>query len=140
MWLSEPKGGGARHVLFEEKEEGGRVSDKLEIILKELNLNPVYIYENLNLEETRKQILNETRGLSGIYMIVNKLTKDYYIGSASTNRFYSRFSNHVIYFRGSKIVKLAIKKYDIKNFALVPLPSSKIEDFWSRRRMGGVLY
>src|SRR5690606_3881632 len=25
--------------------------------------------------------------------------------------------------RGSKIVKLAIKKYDIKNFALVPLPS-----------------
>jgi hypothetical protein len=59
-------------------------------------------------------------------MIVNKLTKDYYIGSASTNRFYSRFSNHVIYFRGSKIVKLAIKKYDIKNFALVPHQKSKI--------------
>jgi len=113
--LRAPKGGGAPHPL------GGRVSDKLEIILKELNLNPVYIYENLNLEETRKQILNETRGLSGIYMIVNKLTKDYYIGSASTNRFYSRFSNHVIYFRGSKIVKLAIKKYDIKNFAFIIL-------------------
>jgi len=66
--------------LHGKKGGGGRVSDKLEIILKELNLNPVYIYENLNLEETRKQILNETRGLSGIYMIVNKLTKDYYIG------------------------------------------------------------
>ena len=77
-----PKGGGAPHVPVLAREEGGggRVSDKLEIILKELNLNPVYIYENLNLEETRKQILNETRGLSGIYMIVNKLTKDYYIG------------------------------------------------------------
>jgi len=32
----------------------------------------VYIFEHLNLEKTRKQILNDTRGLSGIYMIVNK--------------------------------------------------------------------
>jgi hypothetical protein len=67
---------------------------------------PVYVYENLNLEDTRKQILNDTRGLSGIYMIVNKTTKDYYIGSAATNRFYARFCNHVINFTGSKIVKL----------------------------------
>ena len=54
-------------------------------------------------------------------MIVNKITKDYYIGSASTNRFYSRFSNHLIYFRGSKIVKSAVKKYDLKNFAFIIL-------------------
>ena len=52
---------------------------------------------------------------------MNKTTKDYYIGSASTGRFYARFCNHVIYFRGSKIVKLAIKKYDLKNFAFVVL-------------------
>lgn len=75
------------------------------------------MYENLNLEETRKQILNDTKGLSGVYMIINKTTKDYYIGSASTNRFQARFCNHLIYFTGSKIVKLAIKKYDLKNFA-----------------------
>ena len=80
---------------------------------------PVYVYENLNLEDTRKQILNDTRGLSGIYMIVNKTTKDYYIGSAATNRFYARFRNHVINFTGSKIVKLAIKKYDF--FTITPL-------------------
>ena len=54
-------------------------------------------------------------------MIVNKITIDYYIGSAATNRFYARFSNHVIYFRGSKIVKLAIKKYDLQNFAFIVL-------------------
>ena len=54
-------------------------------------------------------------------MILNKITKDYYIGSASTNRFYSRFSNHLIYFRGSKIVKSAVKKYDLKNFAFIIL-------------------
>jgi group I intron endonuclease len=97
------------------------ISEKLNEIVKELTLNPVYLYENLNLDNTRKQILKDTKGLSGIYMIVNKITKDYYIGSASTNRFYARFSNHVIYFRGSKIVKLAIKKYNIENFAFLIL-------------------
>lgn len=54
-------------------------------------------------------------------MIFNKTTKDYYIGSASTNRFYSRFSNHLIYFKGSKIVKLAVKKYKLDNFAFIIL-------------------
>lgn len=96
-------------------------SERLNSIIKELELNPVYIFENLDSENVNKQILNETRGLSGIYMIVNKITKDYYIGSASTNRFYARFSNHLIHFIGSKIVKLAIKKYELKNFAFIVL-------------------
>src|SRR6267154_1864436 len=78
-------------------------------------------FKNLNLENIRKEIQNETKDLSGIYMIVNKITKDYYIGSASTNRFYPRFSNHLIYFRGSKIVKLAVKKYGLHNFAFIIL-------------------
>ena len=43
-------------------------------------------------------------------MIINKVTGDYYIGSASTNKFKARFSNHLIYYRGSKIVKAAVKK------------------------------
>jgi len=99
----------------------GGWSDRLNTIITELGLNTVYIYENLETENIKKQILNETKGLSGIYMILNKITKDYYIGSASTNRFYARFSNHVIYFRGSKIVKSAIKKYELKNFAFIIL-------------------
>lgn len=96
-------------------------TERLTFIIKELGLNPVYTFENLSLESTRKKILDQTKGLSGIYMIVNKTTKDYYIGSAATNRFNARFSNHLIYFRGSKIVKLAVKKYDIKNFAFIIL-------------------
>lgn len=54
-------------------------------------------------------------------MILNKETKDYYIGSASTNRLYARFCNHIIYFRGSKVVKLAIKKYGLENFVFIVL-------------------
>lgn len=96
-------------------------SERLITIIKELGLNPVYIFETLDSENIRKQILNETKGLSGIYIIVNKITKDYYIGSAATNRFFARFSNHLIYFRGSKIVKSAVKKYGLKNFAFIIL-------------------
>lgn len=98
-----------------------KISERLQTIINELGINPIFIYEDINLEDTRKQILNNTKNLSGVYMIINKTTKDYYIGSASTNRFYTRFSNHVIHFRGSKIVKLAIKKYDLRNFAFVIL-------------------
>ena len=52
---------------------------------------------------------------------MNKITLDYYIGSASTGRFYARFTNHLIYFRGSKIVKLAVNKYKLSNFAFLIL-------------------
>ena len=56
-------------------------------ILKDNKLNPIYIYESLHLDSIRKQILSETRGLSGVYLILNKVTLDYYIGSASNGRF-----------------------------------------------------
>uniref|UniRef100_UPI002A826183 GIY-YIG homing endonuclease n=1 Tax=Fomitopsis dickinsii TaxID=3151107 RepID=UPI002A826183 len=95
--------------------------ERLAQIINELGLSPVFIYEELESETTRKQVLNDTRGLSGIYMILNKVTKDYYIGSASTNRLFARFCNHLIYFKGSKILKLAIKKYELHNFAFMVL-------------------
>ena len=77
--------------------------------LTDKNLNPVYIYENLELDSTQKKIKSETLNLSGIYLILNKITIDYYIGSASTNRFFARFSNHLVNFHGSKIVKAAVR-------------------------------
>ena len=89
--------------------------------LKEKRLNPIYIYENLHLNETRKTILKDTKNLSGIYLVFNKTTGDYYIGSASTDRFYARFSNHLLYFRGSKILKHAVRKYNLSNFAFLVL-------------------
>jgi group I intron endonuclease len=91
----------------------------LDKFLEEKNLKPVYLYENLHLNETRNTILKDTKNLSGIYLIFNKVTGDYYIGSASTDRFYARFSNHLLYFRGSKIVKYAVKKYGLYNFSFL---------------------
>lgn len=89
--------------------------------IKEKELNPVFIYEDLHLIENRKIILEDTKGLSGIYLILNKITLDYYVGSASTNKIYTRFSKHLINKSGSKIVKLAVNKYDLSNFAFLVL-------------------
>jgi len=107
--------------LITRRRDSEKDADPVKTIIKELDLNPEYIFENLNLEKTKQEILIKTKGLSGIYMIFNKISKDYYIGSASTNRFYARFTNHLIYFRGSKIVKLAVKKYKLENFSFIVL-------------------
>lgn len=96
-------------------------SKELIKFLKENKLNPIYSYESLNLDSTKKKILFETRGLSGIYLILNKVTFDYYIGSASTNKFYAKFSNHLLNYNGSKIVKLAVKKYKLSEFSFLVL-------------------
>jgi group I intron endonuclease len=98
--------------------------DKSKILtnfLTEKNLNPVYIYENLGEDSTKKKLKIETMGLSGVYLILNKYTMDYYIGSASTGKFYSRFSNHLFNFNGSKILKHAVKKYKISAFVFIIL-------------------
>jgi len=92
-------------------------SEVINKFLQEKYLNPVYSYENLHLESIQELIKQETKGLSGIYLILNKITLDYYIGSASTNRLFVRFSNHLIHLSGSKIVKLAVRKYKLKNLS-----------------------
>lgn len=85
-------------------------SDVIKNFLKSKNLNPVFTYDNLDEDSIRKVIATQTKGLSGVYMILNKQTLDYYIRSASTDKFNSRFTNHLIYLNGSKIVKNAVKK------------------------------
>lgn len=89
--------------------------------IKDRNIQPVHIYKNLHLDETRETFRNETNKLSGIYLIFNCVTGDSYIGSVSTNRFYARFSNHLLYFKGSKVLKHAVKKYKMPNFAFLIL-------------------
>ena len=93
----------------------------VEDFIKDKNLKPVFIYEDLKIQEVKDKIKNNTTDLSGVYLILNKSTLDYYIGSASTDKFYTRFYRHLINLTGSKIVKLAVKKYGIDNFAFLVL-------------------
>jgi group I intron endonuclease len=96
-------------------------SKVVEEFIFEHNLSPVHIYENLENPEIKDKVRKDCKQLSGVYLILNKVTLDFYIGSASTGRFYSRFMNHLFYYYGSKIVKLAVQKYKIKNFAFIIL-------------------
>lgn len=89
--------------------------------IKEYKLCPEQVYKNLHTEQTKKDIFNNTKGLSGVYLIFNNITGDFYIGSAPTNKFYARFCNHLLHFKGSKILKLAAKKYGVSNFSFLIL-------------------
>jgi group I intron endonuclease len=96
-------------------------SEELIKFILDKNLNPVFIYDNLSDSTIKTRILNETRGLSGIYLILNKFTMDYYVGSASTGKFHARFTNHLFNLNGSKVLKNAVKKYSISSFAFIVL-------------------
>lgn len=89
--------------------------------LNEKKLNPVFRYDDLSNIEIKNKVLNETWELAGIYLILNKITLDYYIGSASTGRFNSRFVNHLFTLTGSKVIKNAVKKYKVSSFAFIIL-------------------
>lgn len=98
-----------------------KVSKQLTEFIAEKKLKPVFVYEHLEEESTRNQIRIETKALSGIYLILNKVTMDYYIGSASTGRLHTRFVNHLIHLSGSKILKSAVRKYKLSKFAFLVL-------------------
>ena len=98
-----------------------QISEELTKFISEKNLNPIFIYENLLDNTVRSKLLNDTKGLSGIYLILNKVTLDYYIGSAATGRFHARFSNHLFNFHGSKVIKNAVKKYGLSSFTFMVL-------------------
>jgi group I intron endonuclease len=99
----------------------GNYSKVVTDFLTDKSLNAVICFEDLQLQET-KNIINEySKNKAGIYLILNKVTLDYYIGSASTSRFYSRFHKHLISLVGSKIVKNAVRKYSVNNFAFIIL-------------------
>jgi group I intron endonuclease len=89
--------------------------------LKNNNLEPLYVYENLGDKSIQNKVLNDTINLAGVYLILNKFNLSCYVGSASTGKFNSRFRRHLFNFQGSKVIKAAVKKYKIDNFAFIIL-------------------
>ena len=90
---------------------------KPEDIFKELEIKPKKWYDNLQDKEVKKRVKKELKDKTGVYIIINKVTRNYYIGSASLNNLYIRFHNH-IYSKnktGSRMVQEAVKNYGINN-------------------------
>ena len=96
-------------------------NNKVNDFLVSKNLKAVFIYDNIDEDSVRKNIVRETKGLSGIYMILNKETLSFYIGSASTGKINSRFTNHLIYLTGSQIIKNSVNKHGLSKFVFIIL-------------------
>jgi group I intron endonuclease len=83
-----------------------------------INITPVKSYYNLHLTETQLKIQKENSKKAGVYLIVNNVNSNFYVGSAITNRINTRFRNHCIHLKSSnKPLLRAIRKYGIQNFS-----------------------
>lgn len=99
----------------------GEYSKVLTEFLANKRLSPVICFEDLHFQERKEKINEYSKKKAGIYLVLNKVTLDYYIGSAATGKFYSRFHKHLISLVGSKIVKNAVRKYGLDNFVFIVL-------------------
>ena len=109
-------------------------SSRLQAILFKHNIIPLAIWENLH--EKGKKVLvlvqRDISALAGVYVIINLVTGDLYVGSGFTGRLAVRYYKHLISGNGSSIVWAAVQKYGLENFAftLVHIAPSivKLED------------
>jgi group I intron endonuclease len=89
--------------------------------LKNRKIDYIKVYENAL--DMRKDILNENKDKSGIYMITNKLTGDIYIGQSKniSNRFKNYFNLSYLKSRDNYIINRALIKYEYSNFSVTIL-------------------
>lgn len=66
-------------------------------------------------------VQSAVRPLAGVYLIVNLVTGDMYVGSGITNRIGNRFHKHLFGGTGSKPVAAAVTQYGLDNFAFIVL-------------------
>lgn len=81
------------------------------------NTNPVKLYENALI---KKEIINENKNKSGIYLLTNLITNDKYVGQ-STNlgkRFEKYFTLSYLKDRNSLVISRVLIKHGYANFSL----------------------
>jgi len=64
-------------------------NDSAEKLFKELNIKPIMYFDNLDNNENHRSrgLAAQLNNLAGIYMVLNTINNNCYIGSASTNKF-----------------------------------------------------
>lgn len=82
-------------------------------------MNPAGVYENLTDPFLKKQVKSDIKPLAGVYIILNLINGNTYVGSAITGRMPLRFHKHLDSLNGSKLVKAAVLKYGLQNFAFI---------------------
>jgi predicted GIY-YIG superfamily endonuclease len=73
-----------------------------------------------NVKESKKNIYSSLRGKSGVYMLINNITKDLYVGSSINLS--KRMTSHFYHANSDKATKIvitrAMRKYKLENFSL----------------------
>ena len=79
-----------------------------------------FVLYYVNVKQDKKKIYNELRGKSGVYLFINNITKDLYVGSSLTLS--KRMTSHFYYANSDKLTKIiitkAMRKYKLENFSL----------------------
>jgi group I intron endonuclease len=70
-------------------------------------------------DSIRKKVYPAIKPIAGVYMIINLITSDFYIGSAITGKMAKRFHKHLFRFKGNQLVAAAVMKYGLFCFAFI---------------------
>lgn len=84
-----------------------------------LKIQPKAVYENLNAPGMKINVNTAIKKIAGVYLILNKVNGNTYVGSAITGQMPMRFHRHLYGLNGSKLVAAAVLKYGLENFAFV---------------------
>lgn len=94
-------------------------SERATTHLNKLGIKPLAIWENLHTNGIKDIIYPAIKPFAGVYMIMNLITGDIYVGSAVSGNMPNRFHKHLFGFSGSKLVAAAVLKYGLSNFAFI---------------------
>jgi group I intron endonuclease len=96
-------------------------SIRLKIIIEKYNIKPIAIFENLHYIGAKTLAYSYLKPFSGVYLIVNLINGNCYVGSAITGRLHRRLHSHLFGLSGNKHLANAVKKYGLDNFAFILL-------------------
>lgn len=94
-------------------------SPRLLTILSKYDLKPIFIWENFDNLKVKKEMIQKLEPIAGIYLIINLINGEKYVGLATPTNMYLRFKSHFYLDTGSKEVKSAVNKYNLTNFAFL---------------------
>ena len=101
-------------------------SSRLKTILNKYNLtNPVYVLEHNPINKLSLPVKQTLNSIAGAYLCINLINGHIYVGSASKNCMYRRYTAHLNNAKGgSVLVNRAVKKYGLENFAFVVIETT----------------
>lgn len=94
---------------------------RIQQFIKNNNIKPIIILDDLTNPNSKKIASKYLKPFSGIYIIVNLITGEYYIGSAIIGNLYMRFYKHLFSLTGNKRVGNAVTQYGLAQFVFLIL-------------------